>query len=149
MANVQHTQVLLDNKFRTVIKAFRLNDGAGNDTDTVVLDASALVDARTGGDEVLTITQLLWTVGGPTAGKVCKIEWEGATDKEIAILAGNGVWNLGSLGLPALANNATTPTGDISVTTSGFVAGDGYTIIIEAHKSSGFLHEDSSSSSSS
>lgn len=149
MANIQSVQTILDTKSRTVFKAVRLNDGAGNDADLRILDASTLVDAATPGNELLSITSLLWTVGGPTAAKTLILEWDGSTDKEIITLNGNGVWNLTSLGLPSIPNDATNPTGDILLTTTGFVAGDGYTLLIECHKTTGYVHDNSSSSSSS
>ena len=46
------------------------------------------------------------------------------------LLSGNGYWDLRTAG-DEITNNATTPTGDILLSTKNFAVGDNYTIIIE------------------
>ena len=46
------------------------------------------------------------------------------------LLSGNGYWDLRTAG-DEITNNATTPTGDVLLSTKNFVVGDNYTIIIE------------------
>ena len=149
MANVQETQTIVNASKRAVVKAIRLNDGSGNDTAAKIIDASTLVEPGSVGDEVLSIVSLLWTVGGPTANKTVTLYWDGGPDEAIITLNGNGTWNLNTMGLPPLINNATAPTGDILLTTTNFVAGDNYSVLLEVHKVSGYSFVSSSSSSSS
>jgi len=149
MANVQETQTIIDATKRAVVKALRLNDGAGNDAAVTIIDASALSEPGSTGDEVLSIVSVIWTSGGPTAAKTITLYWDGSPDEPIMTLNGNGTWNLNTMGLPPLLNNAASPSGDILLTTTGFVSGDNYTVLLEVHKVSGFEYVSSSSSSSS
>ncbi len=59
-----------------------------------------------------------------------EILWDGATTATALLLSGNGYWDLRTAG-NEVANNATTPTGDILLSTKDFVTGDNYTIIVE------------------
>ena len=45
-------------------------------------------------------------------------------------LSGQGHWDLRTFG-DGIVNNATTPTGDILLSTRNFVSGDNYTIVVE------------------
>ena len=45
-------------------------------------------------------------------------------------LSGNGYFDLRTAG-NEITNNATTPTGDVLLSTKNFVTGDNYTLIIE------------------
>lgn len=137
MANVQENQVLADNQHGAVVKTIRVNDGAGNDSGTVVVDASALANAD--GDEILSIVGILASVGGPSTNKTVTLYWgDTSTDKIITGLSGNVSMPLRAYGLPAIPCNAASPTGDIKVTTTNFAAGDYYTIIIDVRKVSGY-----------
>ena len=46
------------------------------------------------------------------------------------LLSGNGYWDLRTAG-DEIVNNATTPTGDVLLSTKNFATGDNYTIIVE------------------
>ena len=48
----------------------------------------------------------------------------------MALLSGQGHWDLRTFG-DGITNNATTPTGDVLLSTRNFVSGDNYTIVIE------------------
>ena len=45
-------------------------------------------------------------------------------------ISGNGYWDLRTAG-NEYYNNATTPTGDVLLSTKNFAIGDNYTIIVE------------------
>ena len=59
-----------------------------------------------------------------------EIIWDGATNATALFLSGNGYWDLRTAG-NEVSNNATTPTGDVLLSTKNFVTGDNYTLIIE------------------
>ena len=59
-----------------------------------------------------------------------EIIWDGATNASALFLSGNGYWDLRTAG-NEVGNNATTPTGDVLLSTKNFVTGDNYTLIIE------------------
>ena len=46
------------------------------------------------------------------------------------LLNGQGYWDLRTAG-NEIINNATTPTGDVLLSTRDFVVGDNYTILVE------------------
>ena len=46
------------------------------------------------------------------------------------LLSGQGYWDLRTIG-NEITNNASTPTGDVLLSTRDFVAGDNYTILVE------------------
>ena len=59
-----------------------------------------------------------------------ELVWDGETNSTAAILSGNGYWDLRTAG-NEITNNATTPTGDVLLSTKNFAYGDNYTIIVE------------------
>jgi hypothetical protein len=56
--------------------------------------------------------------------------WAGATNSTAVLLSGNGYWDLRAAG-DEIPNNATTPTGDVLLSTKNFANGDNYTIVVE------------------
>jgi len=94
----------------------------GNGADTVLIDAS---DSSTNmpTDGTATLRRASWTMA---SGDIT-VTWKGATDAVALRLSGNGSWNL-QHNPPVIANNATTPTGDVSIvkTTASI-----YSIILE------------------
>jgi hypothetical protein len=56
--------------------------------------------------------------------------WDGVTNATAMLLSGNGYFDLRTAG-NEVPNNATTPTGDILLSTKNFALGDNYTIIVE------------------
>ena len=49
---------------------------------------------------------------------------------QLLLLGGQGYWDLRTAG-DEITNNATTPTGDVLLSTRDFVVGDNYTILVE------------------
>ena len=93
----------------------------GNAADTTTLDASALTGLPV--DGTATLRRAMWTMA---SGDVT-VTWKGSTDKVAARFSGNGNWNLVQ-NPPVIANNAGTPTGDITIAkTTASV----YSIILE------------------
>ena len=48
-----------------------------------------------------------------------ELVWDGATNSTATILSGNGYWDLRTAG-NEIINNATTPTGDVLLSTKNF-----------------------------
>ena len=66
------------------------------------------------------------------------MKWQGATSATI-VAAGVGVLDTNANGnLPAIPNNATTPTGNVTIRTVGTTANAAYTVIIELHKNGAY-----------
>ena len=122
------------------ILANRINTTPGDDSDTTLLDASTLEQASGLGTERVQITEIVWTINGPTANKTLTLDWAGTPNKEIASLYGSGKWTLRNAGLPAIPNDASTPTGDILLTTTNFGAGDSYTLLLKCRKTAGYTY---------
>ena len=99
----------------------------GEEADAVKVDASTLSGTPTN----LKVMRIWYT--NSVAGTV--LEFEGATDAVFLVLdQGSSYFDYRDIG--GITNNATTPTGDISLTTLGTAAaGEGYTVTIEVSKS--------------
>ena len=93
----------------------------GNAADTTTLDASAT--AGLPADGTATLRRAMWTT---ESGQIT-VTWKGSADAVAARLSGNGNWNL-TQNPPVIANNAGTPTGDVTIVKTG--ASD-YSIILE------------------
>ena len=93
----------------------------GDAADTTTLDASATSGLPE--DGTATLRRAMWTT---ESGQIT-VTWKGSADAVAARLSGNGNWNL-TQNPPVIANNAGTPTGDITIVKTG--ASD-YSIILE------------------
>ena len=86
-------------------------------------------------DYNVLVTKIMWITNGETVA----IEWDGSDNEAyIAELAGNGSWSMPANEWPGIGINATGDSGnvlgDIQFSTTGFGAGDSYTIIMELKK---------------
>jgi len=136
--NIRVIQTITDGGHEVVVLVVRSNTETANDNGTIILDASELANAA--GSEQLSISEIIWTIQGPTTNKTLTLYWAGTPDKEIATLFGSGKWALRVLGLPTLPNEATLPTGDILVSTSNFRSGDSYSILLKSRKVEGYTY---------
>ena len=94
----------------------------GNGADTTTLNASAITGLPS--DGTATIRRALWTAN---SGDIT-ITWKGTGGDAVACrLSGNGNWNL-TQNPPVIANNATTPTGNITIAKTGASV---YSIILD------------------
>lgn len=146
MADAVTTQVLKDHAKAFAVKLTNVSDGTG-ETNVIKIDASALVANNGLSDERLSITKLFWSVASGTSATMSpriSLLWAGASANTlIATLTGSGFWDLTSAGQAPLINNATSPTGDILLSTAGFTANAAYTVIIEGHKIAGYSSRES------
>ena len=128
MADTVTSQTLTDTSgVKTVIKFTNSSDGTGESL-VNKFDASALTHLSEDGTKI--ISKINWSINTADSKSGVEIIWDGATNATACFLSGQGYWDLNTDG-NGIANNATTPTGDILFSTKNFASGDNYTIILE------------------
>ena len=132
MAIVITNKTLVDGQKLAVIQFTGVfTDATGNETAAVKVDASALVPAASA-TAPLKVMRIWWSC--TAVGTF--LEFDGATDGHLLNLGVNDSGYLDFRAFGGMRDNATTPTGDITLTTTGTVAAaQGYTVIIEVSKS--------------
>lgn len=127
MADTVSTQVLTDTTgVKYAVKMTNYSDGTGENL-VKKIDASNTTFMTTDGNR--KISKIFWSVNTSNAKSAVEIIWEGATNATAVSLSGQGFWDLRADGNEIL-NNATTPTGDILLSTKNFANGDNYTILV-------------------
>jgi len=128
MADTVTTQVLSDTSgVKYVAKLTNISDGSGESLVTKV-DASGTTFMSEDGNRKIA---KIWFSVNTTIPKACvELLWAGATNATAVLLGGQGYWDLRTAG-DEITNNATTPTGDVLLSTRDFVVGDNYTILVE------------------
>jgi uncharacterized membrane-anchored protein len=76
------------------------------------------------------ISRVWYSVNTANSKSAVELIWDGVTNSTSIILGGNGYMDLRTAG-NEIVNNATTPTGDVLLSTKNFAIGDNYTIIAE------------------
>ena len=128
MADTVSTQVISDTSgVKYVVKLTNISDGSGESLVKKV-DASETTFMTEDGNR--KIAKIWYSVNTTNGKSGIELVWDGATNSTAAFLSGNGYWDLRTAGNSFL-NNATTPTGDVLLSTRNFVNGDNYTIIVE------------------
>ena len=128
MADTVTTQTISDTSgVKFVTKLTNFSDGTG---ETLVrkVDASELTFMTEDGNR--KISKIWYSVNTNNNKAGVEIIWDGASNASALFLSGNGYWDLRTAG-NEVPNNATTPTGDVLLSTKNFVNGDNYTLIIE------------------
>lgn len=127
MADTVSTQVLTDTTgVKYAVKMTNYSDGTGENL-VRKIDASNTTFMTTDGSR--KISKIFWSVNTSNAKSAVEIIWEGATNATAVSLSGQGFWDLRADGNEIL-NNATTPIGDILLSTKNFANGDNYTILV-------------------
>ena len=129
MANTVAIQTLVDGVKNAVLKVYLASDGAAGElTDQVVVDVSALVGAPT---QVTLISAEI-----ATTGCALNLEWDATTDIGILNFPADFCEKLCFEKFGGIPNNAGTgKTGDIVLTTTGFTAaGDQATLLLHVRK---------------
>ena len=128
MADIVTTQVLSDTSgVKYVAKLTNLSDGSGESLVTKVDASSTTFMSEDGNRKIAKI----WYSVNTTNPKACvELLWDGASNATAVLLGGQGYWDLRTAG-NEITNNATTPTGDVLLSTRDFVVGDNYTILVE------------------
>ena len=128
MADVVTTQTIADTSgVKFTAKLTNLSDGTG-ETLVKKVDASELTFMTEDGNR--KISKVWYTVNTANGKSAVELLWYGDTNATALLLSGNGHIDLRPSG-NEIPNNATTPTGDVLLSTKNFADGDNYTIIVE------------------
>ena len=103
------------------------SDGTG-ETLVKKIDASELTFMTE--DANRKLSKIWYSINTANNKSAIELLWDGVTDGSMVILSGQGYWDLRPAG-NEVPNNATTPTGDVLLSTKNFANGDNYTIIAE------------------
>ena len=128
MADTVSTQVLSDTTgVKYVVKMTNISDGSGESL-VKKIDASSATFMTE--DAERKIAKVWFSVNAISKKACVELVWDGATNATGVLLSGQGYWDLRTAG-NSIGNNATTPTGDVLLSTHDFVPGDNYTILVE------------------
>ena len=128
MADIVSTQVLSDTSgVKYVAKLTNISDGSGESL-VKKIDASSATFMTEDGSR--KIAKIWWSVNTTKCNASVELVWDGETNATAMLLNGQGYWDLRTAG-NEIINNATTPTGDVLLSTRDFVVGDNYTILVE------------------
>ena len=128
MADIVTTQTLTDTSgVKFVVKMTNISDGTG---EQLVRKVDASETTFMTEDGARKIARIWYSINTANNKSAVELVWAGATNSTAVLLSGNGYWDLRTAG-DEILNNATTPTGDILLSTKNFANGDNYTIIVE------------------
>jgi hypothetical protein len=128
MADTVTTQTISDTSgVKYVVKLTNVSDGSGESLVNKI-DASETTFMTEDGNR--KIAKIWWSVNTTNNKSTVELVWSGATNATALVLSGQGYWDLRTAG-NEIPNNATTPTGDVLLSTRDFVVRDSYTIIVE------------------
>ena len=128
MADTVTTQTIADTSgVKFVAKLTNLSDGSG-ETLVKKIDASELTFMSEDGNR--TIARVYYSINTSDRKSGVEILWDGATNATALFLSGQGFMDFRTDG-NSIPNNATTPTGDVLLSTKNFASGDNYTIVVE------------------
>ena len=128
MADIVSTQVISDTSgVKYVVKMTNISDGSGESL-VKKIDASATTFMTEDGER--KIAKVWWSVNSISKKACVELLWDGVTNATGLLMSGQGCWDLRTAG-NSIPNNASTPTGDVLLSTRDFVAGDNYTILVE------------------
>jgi hypothetical protein len=128
MADTVTTQTIADTSgVKFVTKITNISDGTG---ETLVrkVDASELTFMTEDGNR--KISKIWFSINTANSKSAVELIWAGATNATAMLLSGQGYFDFRPAG-DEIPNNATTPTGDVLLSTKSFANGDNYTIIVE------------------
>jgi len=128
MADTVTTQTLVDTSgVKYVIKLTNISDGTG-ETDVTKVDSSTTTFMTEDGNR--KIAKVWFSVNTSNSKSAVELKWAGATNATALFLSGQGFFDLREAG-DEITNNATTPTGDVLLSTRNFASGDNYSLVIE------------------
>jgi hypothetical protein len=128
MADTVSTQTITDTTgVKYVVKLTNFSDGTG-ETLVKKVDASETTFMTEDGNR--KISKIWYSINTNNDKSGVELIWDGATNATALFLSSQGYWDLRTAG-NEIGNNATTPTGDVLLSTKNFVNGDNYTLIIE------------------
>ena len=127
MADTVSTQTLTDT---TGVKfAVKMTNYSGGTGETLVkkVDASATTFMTEDGNR--KISKIFYSINTANPKSAVELIWDGTENATAVLLSGQGFWDLRADG-NEITNNATTPTGDVLLSTKNFAIGDNYTILV-------------------
>tara|TARA_Y100000004_G_scaffold115065_1_gene129214 strand:- start:207 stop:599 length:393 start_codon:yes stop_codon:yes gene_type:complete len=127
MADTVSTQVLTDTTgVKYSVKLTNFSDGTG-ETLVKKVDASDTTFMTEDGNR--KISKIFYSINTANPKSAVELIWDGTENATAVLLSGQGFWDLRADG-NEIANNATTPTGDVLLSTKNFAVGDNYTILV-------------------
>jgi len=127
MADTVSTQVLTDTTgVKFGVKLTNYSDGTG-ETLVKKVDASETTFMTEDGNR--KISKIFYSINTANPKSAVELIWDGTENATAVLLSGQGFWDLRADG-NEITNNATTPTGDVLLSTKNFAIGDNYTILV-------------------
>lgn len=127
MADTVSTQTLTDTTgVKFAVKMTNYSDGTG-ETLVKKVDASATTFMTEDGNR--KISKIFYSINTANPKSAVELIWDGTDNATAVLLSGQGFWDLRADG-NEITNNATTPTGDVLLSTKNFANGDNYTILV-------------------
>ena len=127
MADTVSTQTLTDTTgVKFAVKMTNYSDGTG-ETLVKKVDASATTFMTEDGNR--KISKIFYSINTANPKSAVELIWDGTDNATAVLLSGQGFWDLRADG-NEIVNNATTPTGDVLLSTKNFANGDNYTILV-------------------
>ena len=127
MADTVSTQTLTDTTgVKFAVKMTNFSDGTG-ETLVKKVDASETTFMTEDGNR--KISKIFYSINTANPKSAVELIWDGTDNATAVLLSGQGVWDLRADG-NEIGNNATTPTGDVLLSTKNFAIGDNYTILV-------------------
>ena len=127
MADTVSTQVLTDTTgVKFGVKLTNYSDGTG-ETLVKKIDASTTTFMTEDGNR--KISKIFYSINTANPKSAVELIWDGTENATAVLLSGQGFWDLRADG-NEITNNATTPTGDVLLSTKNFAIGDNYTILV-------------------
>ena len=127
MADTVSTQTLTDTTgVKFAVKITNFSDGTG-ETLVKKVDASETTFMTEDGNR--KISKIFYSINTANPKSALELIWDGTDNATAVLLSGQGFWDLRADG-NEIANNATTPTGDVLLSTKNFAIGDNYTILV-------------------
>ena len=121
------TQTLTDTTgVKFAVKMTNYSDGTG-ETLVKKVDASNTTFMTEDGNR--KISKIFYSINTANPKSAVELIWDGTENATAVLLSGQGFWDLRADG-NEITNNATTPTGDVLLSTKNFAIGDNYTILV-------------------
>tara|TARA_B100000242_G_scaffold139256_1_gene98877 strand:+ start:670 stop:1062 length:393 start_codon:yes stop_codon:yes gene_type:complete len=128
MADTVTTQTIADTTgVKFVVKMTNFSDGTGENL-VKKIDASEVTFMTE--DANRKLAKIWYSINSANPKSAVELIWDGTPNATMVILGGNGYWDLRTAG-NEIVNSATTPTGDVLLSTKNFALGDNYTIVAE------------------
>ena len=117
MADTVSTQTLTDTTgVKFAVKMTNYSDGTG-ETLVKKVDASATTFMTEDGNR--KISKIFYSINTANPKSAVELIWDGTDNATAVLLSGQGFWDLRADG-NEITNNATTPTGDVLLSTKNF-----------------------------